>query len=239
MKKTILFLMIFNTFLSFGQNILPSSGNVGIGTVNPQTKLHIRNGDYTYGAILANANEGEFSLYTKTLTSQPLNVESFRLGLKYNNDENNGFISFYRGVSTFGGFLGFSTYGAERMRIASSGNVGIGSLNPDEKLTVRGKIHAQEIKVDLNVPADYVFQKYYTGTSNLKADYVMPTLSEVEQFTKDHNHLPNIPSAKEMKENGVELGMMNNLLLQKIEELTLYVIEQQKEIQLLKEKINK
>lgn len=118
-------------------------------------------------------------------------------------------------------------------------NVGIGTINPDEKLTVKGKIHAEEIRVDLNVPADYVFQKYYTGTSNLKADYVMPTLAEVAQFTKDHNHLPNIPSAKEMKEKGVELGTMNNLLLQKIEELTLYVIEQQKEIQLLKEKINK
>jgi hypothetical protein len=59
----------------------------------------------------------------------------------------------------------------------------------------------------------------------------MPTLDEVAQYTKDNNHLPNIPSAEEMKKNGVQLGEMNNLLLQKIEELTLYAIEQEKKLE--------
>ncbi|WP_284460423.1 hypothetical protein [Chryseobacterium sp.] len=109
-----------------------------------------------------------------------------------------------------------------------NGNIGMGSLNPDAKLTVKGKIHAEEIKVDLNVPADYVFQKYYTGASSLKPEYTIPTLEDVEKFTKENNHLPHIPSAKEIQEKGLSVGEMSNLLLQKIEELTLYTIEQNK-----------
>jgi hypothetical protein len=112
-----------------------------------------------------------------------------------------------------------------------AGNVGIGTTNPDSKLTVKGKIHAEEVKVDLAVLADYVFQKYYTGKSELKADYSLLTLAEVEKFTKENHHLPNVPSAAEIKENGLLLGEMSNILLQKIEELTLYSIDQQEKIE--------
>lgn len=52
--------------------------------------------------------------------------------------------------------------------VGQDGNVGIGTTSPDQKLSVKGKIHAEEIIVDLSVPADYVFQKYYTGKSELK-----------------------------------------------------------------------
>ncbi|MES2575596.1 MAG: hypothetical protein V4572_11675 [Bacteroidota bacterium] len=117
-----------------------------------------------------------------------------------------------------------------RMHIGSEGNVGIGTANPDQKLTVNGTIHSKEVIVDNAIAPDYVFQKYYTGKSELKSDYTMPTLNEVAEFTKANNHLPNIPSAKEMQQNGVSLGKMNNLLLQKVEELTLYAIEQQKKL---------
>lgn len=113
------------------------------------------------------------------------------------------------------------------------GKLGIGTANPDEKLTVKGKIHAEEIKVDLLVPADYVFQKYFTGSSTLKPDYEMPSLNEIESFVKENHHLPNIPSASEIQENGLQLGEMNNLLLQKVEELTLYILEQNKRIEAL------
>ncbi|WP_272149622.1 hypothetical protein [Tenacibaculum aiptasiae] len=108
--------------------------------------------------------------------------------------------------------------------------VGIGTTTiPDEyKVAIAGNVITEEIKVQLkaNWP-DFVFNK----------DYNLPTLEEVEKHIKEKGHLKNIPSAKEVKENdGIELGEMNRKLLQKIEELTLYTIQQQKELQKQKEK---
>ncbi|BFP40639.1 hypothetical protein FGF1_14840 [Flavobacteriaceae bacterium GF1] len=109
----------------------------------------------------------------------------------------------------------------EKMRILQNGNLGIGTTTPDAKLTVKGDIHAEEVKVDLNVPApDYVF----------KEGYDLKSLQEVQDYIKEHGHLPNIPSAQEMEENGIELGGMNMKLLEKIEELTLYVLQQEEEL---------
>ncbi len=132
---------------------------------------------------------------------------------------------------------GILQVGESRLIVDIDGKVGIGTITPDELLTVKGNIHAQEVQVDLAgaLAPDYVFEKYYEGVSQLKVDYTMPTLEEVAQFTRKHKHLPNIPSAQELEENGMHLKEMTRLLLQKIEELTLYTIEQQKEIQVLKE----
>nr|WP_298924904.1 tail fiber protein [uncultured Allomuricauda sp.] len=115
--------------------------------------------------------------------------------------------------------------GNMRMKVQSNGKVGIGTSSPDSKLTVNGRIHAEEVKVDLSVPGpDYVF----------KEDYDLKPLEEVQNYIEEHGHLPNIPSAKEMEENGVRLGKMNMKLLEKIEELTLYVIQVKNENDRLK-----
>ncbi|MFD1631683.1 hypothetical protein [Pseudopedobacter beijingensis] len=107
----------------------------------------------------------------------------------------------------------------------SNGNVGIGTRNPDEKLTVNGKIHAKEIKVDINIPVpDYVFSK----------DYKLASLYEVKEFVDKNNHLPEIPSGKEIEKNGIVLGELNMLLLKKIEELTLHMIQMKEELDELK-----
>ena len=122
-----------------------------------------------------------------------------------------------------------------------NGKIGIGTKAPDELLTVKGKIHTQEVIVDLKgaVAPDYVFENYFSGASELKPDYAFPTLHEVSSFVEQNHHLPGVPSAIELEEDGLPLKEMNLLLLQKIEELTIYTIEQQKEIEALKEKMAK
>lgn len=103
-----------------------------------------------------------------------------------------------------------------------NGNVGIGTTSPDAKLSVKGKIHAEEVRVDLNVPGpDYVFAD----------DYKLLSLEEIDSYIKTHKHLPDILSAKEMKEYGINMSEMQMKLPQKIEELTLHVIAQEKTIQ--------
>lgn len=120
-----------------------------------------------------------------------------------------------------------------------NGKIGIGTQSPDELLTVKGVIHTQEVKVDLNgaVAPDYVFEKYFTGSSRYMPEYHLIPLEELEAFICQHHHLPKLPSASEMEEDGMSLKEMNLLLLEKIEELTLYTIQQQKEIDALREKV--
>jgi hypothetical protein len=105
-----------------------------------------------------------------------------------------------------------------RMRILPNGNIGIGKINPNNKLDVNGTIHSQEIKVDMTGWSDFVFKKEYT----------LPTLEQVEKHIAEKGHLENIPSEEEVLKNGINLGEMNAKLLQKIEELTLYAIKQKK-----------
>ena len=121
-----------------------------------------------------------------------------------------------------------------------NGNIGIGTNEPDEKLTVKGKIHTQEVLVDLNgaVAPDYVFESYFNGYSTLHSSYKMLDLKSLENYLKQHLHLPEIPSAAAIEKEGLALKKMQLLLLQKIEELTLYTIEQQQQIDELKEQLN-
>jgi hypothetical protein len=106
-----------------------------------------------------------------------------------------------------------------KMTIDVNGNVGVGSLSPDAKLAVNGDIHAKEVRVDVSFPApDYVFEPTYE---------LMP-LSALAQYLKKNKHLPEVPAGKELEKNGVNMGEMNMLLLKKVEELTLYMIDQQK-----------
>ena len=108
-------------------------------------------------------------------------------------------------------------------------NVGIGTMVPDEKLTVKGKIHTQEVRVDLlgALVPDYVFEN----------DYKLKSLEEIENYIKENKHLPEVPSAQEIEKNGLMLAEMNMTLLKKIEEMTLYMIEQNKKIENLEKKI--
>ncbi|UYQ95517.1 hypothetical protein MKQ68_10435 [Chitinophaga horti] len=126
----------------------------------------------------------------------------------------------------------------ERMRINSDGSVGIGTVNTGtSKLAVEGTISARKVRVtSVNPWPDYVFAKHYR----------LPSIQEVEQYISAHQHLPDMPSAAEVTEEGLDLGEMNRKLLQKVEELTLYIIgqhknsqQQQAQIDALKEAVDK
>ena len=111
--------------------------------------------------------------------------------------------------------------------------VGIGTTNyfdgaESYALSVAGKVRAESVKVYTDW-ADYVFEE----------DYVLPTLNDVENYINLNGHLKDIPSAENVEDNGIELGEMNKLLLQKIEELTLYTIEQEKRLKALENLITK
>ncbi|UWY28275.1 hypothetical protein N4T20_21460 [Flavobacterium sp. TR2] len=103
----------------------------------------------------------------------------------------------------------------------NSGNVGIGIKNPQNKLDVNGTVHSKEVKVDMDGWSDFVF----------KENYNLPTLIEVEKHINEKGHLENIPSEKEVIKNGINLGEMDAKLLQKIEELTLYIIDLNKKME--------
>jgi hypothetical protein len=109
-----------------------------------------------------------------------------------------------------------------------SGNVGIKTPTPREyELAVNGKIRAKEVKVETANWPDYVF----------KPDYQLNTLPELEAYIKANGHLPDVPAAAEVENEGVALGEMNKILLKKIEELTLLLIEQNKKLEMLEKKI--
>ena len=108
------------------------------------------------------------------------------------------------------------------MRITDIGDVGIGTADPrGYKLAVNGNIGAEEIEVRADYWADFVFKK----------DYELKPLAEVKEFIDDHGHLPDVPSEEEALTQPLNLGEMNILLLQKIEELTLYTINQEEVIE--------
>jgi len=118
----------------------------------------------------------------------------------------------------------YATGQTEKLRILGNGNVGIGKINPTNKLDVNGTIHSQEVKVDMTGWSDFVFKK----------EHRLPTLTEVEKHISEKGHLENIPSEQEVLKDGINLGEMDSKLLQKIEELTLYIIDQEKKTQELK-----
>ena len=126
------------------------------------------------------------------------------------------------GGSQFGiAFLGCNTL-ANGIAIHPSGSVGLGTSQPGSyKLAVEGTIGARKVIVTQAAWADYVFYK----------DYDLPSIQQVKTYISLHHHLPGVPSAKEVREQGLDLAGNQAILLKKIEELTLYTIDQDKKLE--------
>ncbi len=190
-------------------NDIPGIGNVAIGTSTPDvnTKLTLQTpADFTTALSIRNP-------------SGSAKFQAFIGGAANGNTVSLG---------TPGAMpIAFYTNSANRMFISATGNVGIGTENPTNKLSVYGNIRSTEVIVETANWPDYVFNK----------KYALPSLKEVEKYIATHQHLPNVPAAKEVEVNGLQLGEMQKKMMEKIEELTLYIIQQQKEIDALREKI--
>ena len=199
---------------------LTADGKVGIGTKNPQAKLEVK------GSISVYDGDGNTSLFFGR-ESAPTGI-SGKWGIQYVDP---GEISLQSlGELNFWIPYGNNIYGNNFMFLADDGNVGIGTADPHGyKLAVNGHIIATGVIIQLhndwtNYP-DFVFSN----------NYKMIDLSELQEYIKKNNHLPDIPTAKEVSESGLDLGEMNKKLLQKIEELTLYIIQQDERIKKLEE----
>lgn len=224
-------------------------GDVGIGTTNPAHKLDIAGGSVNIGtgANVAYRAGSYVSIgnmsYTNTpyiafnafLTTSDIATAKNLVTPTYN--AGSGLIIRGEGGGSGLHFLqknyanGTAPYDVnsftEVFTITSAGTVGVGTASTGvHKLAVEGSIGARRVKVNQTGWADFVFSP----------DYKLPALDEVEKYINENQHLPEIPSAAEVQKEGLDLGEMNKKLLQKVEELTLYLIEQQKVISALQTK---
>lgn len=182
-------------------SINPNGGNVGIGTTSaPIAKLHVVD---AAGGFFFDGSNAAYNRFKSTAvvpeTPKPLLISAQISGT------------------------------TPDIYVNTSGNVGLGTMNPTSMLTVAGNINSREVKVTVDAGADFVFENNYN----------LPSLDAVDKYIKENKHLSEIASADKMKKEGINLSEMNIKLLQKIEELTLYMIEMKKENQEMKEDILK
>ena len=240
MKKKIFFvlLLIFSLGVKAQTQINSLSNYSWYASDEPKTfskKLQlsfVKHGDYgfpNYGTVLAGGSYstsqdgGVFQLYFPYSEYHGGNAPKIRLGL-YNNQGWSNWETFYTSANANKQDIDWK---AKSLYVNE--NIGIGTVSPGSwKLAVNGKVRAKEVKVETGW-SDFVFNK----------EYELPSLQEVDNHIKEKGHLKDIPSAKEVEENGIFLGEMDAKLLQKIEELTLYTIQQEKKIEDQDEEIKK
>lgn len=201
--------------------VVKTNGNTGIGIAEPNSKLHVNGRIQISGT---NSYGGPMLLFGGQVNSS----EPGQWGIEYIASGTSG-LNFWKPYTS-------NNFGNYFMYLADNGKVSIGldpnevtTYNGDYKLYVANGIMTEKVKVALKNTtdwADYVF----------KTNYDLMPLAEVEDFISKNGHLPNVPSAEEVVESGIDVAKMDAKLLEKIEELTLYIIELKKEINELKDK---
>lgn len=211
--------------------VIQADGNVGIGTTSPKSSLHVsgnspidwQGSNKGTGLLTLGNPSGNTSFFLNTPTHN--SFYSAGLGIDGTYDNRHSEIN----IKAFGvkynswySSLVFHTSNGESlnevMRLDRLGNVGIGTNTPTEKLSVDGTVLAKKVRVSATGWPDYVFAP----------DYKLKSLSELEAYIHFNQHLPEVPSAKEIEEKGQDLGDIQATLLKKVEELTLYLIQQDK-----------
>ncbi|KEO71616.1 hypothetical protein EL17_24020 [Anditalea andensis] len=234
-----------------GQFVNPTPGatytlnNLGIGISNPKSKLHVSNGPDISRGVAANAVmwvgggndffDNQYINFRNPSTTDANGMFWWSTDILFGRNKNKTSWAF---KETHENGLGSATKDIiaawiidlggyshlEKIVLAQNGgNVGVGMSNPTHKFEVNGTIRAKEIKVEASNWPDYVFE----------ADYDLMDLKDVAEFIHQHKHLPGIPSEKEVQDSGINLGEMNALLLKKIEELTLHLIQLQAKMESL------
>ncbi|MEE1899613.1 hypothetical protein V1389_14790 [Flavobacterium rakeshii] len=255
MKKSFLLAFGLLSMGAFAQNTFPSSGNVGLGTSSPIVDLEVLDSGLLIPIGITNYNYAYFGsrstsrnttsatgllikkkstlspLPNPSTTSMILQTVSGNLDTSTNTYTLSSYLEFNarqtanmsRAAVTFG------YQDNELMRVSRDGKVRISSTDiatpAGYRLFVEDGILTEKVKVAVEGTAnwaDYVFADGYN---------LMP-LNEVEAFTKENKHLPNVPSAEEMVTEGLDVAQMDAKLLEKIEELTLYLIEQNKKLEI-------
>jgi hypothetical protein len=255
-----------NTSSYADRMILSNEGFLSIGAIHASTPLHIYNSNNTL-VTYQTSDGGPFYHEWKTSNTNILARQGFINDLNHYEIDLNGtggklfkittdygdvrlgarngeWAHFYTSmpkyyfdkeiwvnsgkIGSYDENLSLQVRGTTRMTLTEEGNVGIGTNAPQHELDVKGVIRAEELVVEMD-GADFVFE----------SDYKLKSLEEVEAFIKANGHLPDVASAADMQINGVKQSEMNQKLLQKIEELTLYIIEQNSEIKDLKKQIGR
>ncbi|QHS56419.1 hypothetical protein GWR56_13055 [Mucilaginibacter sp. 14171R-50] len=218
-----------NTNMQTRLSIIGASGNVGIGTTTPSSKLHVKETNATPG----------FS----NVTIENAGALGYEAGINFKGGYTSGSLNSGRIYSLFDGGTGYAnarttiqsmlTGGAyDNTLTVRYGSVGIGTIAPPTgyKLAVNGSVIATAVTVQMYGEwPDYVFKK----------DYKLLPLTEVKNYIDRNQHLPDMPSEQEIAANGLNLGELSKVLTKKVEELTLYLIEKEKELNVLKARMDK
>ncbi|UZJ64229.1 hypothetical protein OKW96_17880 [Sphingobacterium sp. KU25419] len=222
-------------------------GYFGIGTDNPREKLEILDGslkigntsfgnnydkspkNYTtvgsdrHGSLIIGSNvfiesysNTDFSSLRNSIVHPTM--AGAAIVIPGNSQNNQGAIIFHTSAPAV--TQADKPFDSPRMIIDAAGNVGIGTISPQELLSVKGNIRAHQIKVETANWPDYVFND----------DYNLKSLDFVEKFIQANRHLPDVPKAEIVEKEGYSLNEMDKILLKKIEELTLHLIEKDKEV---------
>ena len=225
---------------------ITSDANIGIGTNSPNARLHVRTKETVTATFENHLNTGaDAAIKIQGRRSACTNCDI--AGVQFSNfdgDEAGGteikLATVSAGMQTSSGQNGYLTFKTsqagtlnEQMRIGQNGQVLVGTASTeslDFRVIVKDGILTEKVVIQVEGESswpDYVFAPEY----NLRP------LSEVASFVKENSHLPEVPSAKQVADEGVNLAEMNATLLQKVEELTLYLIKQNEQLQAQQQEI--